>query len=134
MYYNYQFNPGFPEIYATCYEFRNLSYSIHDMEHTGEHVEMSAAINEMDSLFHSLEHDIMSWRRTPRLQIGQGDIHYKMEMLEDMMHHLMNDAGIRSQYIIDQTAPPPGGLPGLGTPPLPETGGGPMAGTGRRPL
>ncbi len=123
MYYNYQHNPGFQEIYAKCYSFRNLSYIIHDMEHTGDHVEMSAAISEMDSLFHSLEHDLGNWRRTARLQVGQGDIHYKMELLEDMMHHLMNDAGVRSQAIIDNSAPPvPGNLSVDAVPPPPGVG------------
>jgi hypothetical protein len=118
MYYNYQFNPGFDQIYAKCYSFRNLAYAIHDMEHTGQHVEMTAAINEMDSLFHSLEHDIAMWRRMPRLQIGQGDIRYKMELLEEMMHHLLNDAGIRSQFLIESTAVPP--LPAGAIAPLPQ--------------
>lgn len=114
MYYNYQFNPGFQQIYAKCYAFRNLAYTIHDMEHLGTHVEMTAAINEMDALFHSLEHDIAGWQRFHRLQIGQGDLRYKMELLEDMMHHLMNDAGVRSQFLIDS---------GAAVPAVPPTGG-----------
>jgi hypothetical protein len=122
MWYNYQHNPYFNEIYAKCYSFRNLSYLIHDMEHTGDHVEMTAAINEMDALFHSLEHDIALWRRTHRLQIGQGDIHYKMELLEDMMHHLLHDAGVRSQFLIDSGAavPVPGVVPAPVVVPAPQ--------------
>ncbi len=112
MFYNYQFNPGFQQVYAKCYAFRNLAYTIHDLEHTGDHIQMAAAINEMDALFHSLEHDVAGWQRFPRLQIGQGDMRYKMEMLEDMMHHLMNDAGVRSQFLIDSGAAAP-------APPLP---------------
>jgi hypothetical protein len=124
MWYNYQFNPGFQEIYAKCYAFRNLSYSIHDMEHTGQHVEMAAAIQEMDTIFHSLEHDIAGWYRTPRLQIGQGDIHYKMEMLEDVMHHLLHDAGVRSQDLINQGTPPTPDISVDGVPPVPGAGTG----------
>jgi hypothetical protein len=107
MFYNYQFNPGFQPVYAKCYAFRNLAYTIHDMEHAGNFVEMSAAIQEMDSLFHSLEHDVAMWHRVHRLQIGQGDLHYKMELLEDLMHHLMRDAGLRSQFLIDSGAVTP---------------------------
>jgi hypothetical protein len=76
------------------------------MEHAGQLVEMTAAIHEMDSLFHSLEHDVAGWRRLHRIQIGQGDLRTKMEMLEEMMHHLMHDAGVRSQFLIDDGAAP----------------------------
>jgi hypothetical protein len=125
MFYNYQFNPGFEHVYAKCYTFRNLAYMIHDMEHTGNFVEMSAAIQEMDSLFHSLEHDVAYWHRVHRLQIGQGDLHFKMELLEDMMHHLMRDAGLRSQFLIDSGAVTPV-IPGVAVPPVGFPGVQPM--------
>lgn len=114
MHYNYQGNPGFQDVYAKCYDMRNLAYAIYNMEHSSDHVEMTGSIVDLHELLHSLEEDVAGWQRTQQREVGHGDLQVKLELMEDLINHLILDASARAQILIDSgetTAPPATGTP-----------------------
>ena len=118
LYYNYSHNPGFRETYSEAYSLLETSKFIHAAEHANDRDAISRKLGGADALFHHVEDDVRGWSRIHHRQIGTLGILSKMEMAESVLHHLMEDAGVKPE--IPEVAPAPGiGGPELA--PLPTT-------------
>mgnify|MGYP001394916971 CR=1 FL=1 len=117
MNYNYPHNPGFSTTYREAYQILETAKYIHAKEHQNDRDEIARRLQELDPLFHHVDWEIRGWSRDHRRQIGRGGVLTKAEMMESILHHLMNDVGIRPHSSqspeaalapgSDEIAPPP---------------------------
>lgn len=116
LYYNYSHNPGFQETYSEAYSLLEAAKFIHAAEHANDRDAISRKLGGADALFHHVEDDVRSWSRIHRRQVGTLGILSKMEMAESVLHHLMQDVGVKPE--LPQQAPAPGvGGPDIAPPP-----------------
>ena len=124
LHYNYRHNPGFDETYGEAYQIMEAAQYAHGKEHNGDRQALARAITQMDPLFHHVEEDVTGWSRDHHRQIGQLGIIDKMQQMENLIHHLLYDAGIKPAHDEQghggqapapdggvQRAPRPAGLP-----------------------
>jgi len=145
MYRHYGHNPGFGETYREMYRLTKDAEHIHDLVHEGyqfgrhdvDHI--ASDLNEIDALFHHIQDDVRAWSPSYHGRYSGHDDHFghyvhgrgfgdgltrKMRYLEQTLHHLMADYGVRSQLIDGRgdlapgrpSAPVPGGQPQLQVP------------------
>ena len=115
MYRSYQHNPEFVETYNEMYKLLGDAQHIHDLIHDaayrhGHHDvdHIADDLHEFDALFHHIEDDIEHWAPTYNSRHfvhAHGNLHSKMEHMEETLHHLMDDYGVRSN-VTTQTPPP----------------------------
>lgn len=105
LYYNYSHNPGFHETYSEAYSLLETSRFIHAAEHANDRDAISRKLGGADALFHHVEDDVRGWSRIHHRQIGTLGIVRKMEMAESVLHHLMEDVGVKPE--IPEVAPAP---------------------------
>ena len=116
LYYNYSHNPGFQETYSEAYLLLETAKYIHGAEHANDREAISRKLGGADTLFHHVEDDVRRWSRVHRRQVGTLGILSKMEMAESVLHHLMEDVGVKAE--IPEQAPAPGlGAPEQAPPP-----------------
>ena len=115
LYYNYSHNPGFLETYSEAYTLLEAAKFIHAAEHNKDRDAISKQLGGADALFHHVEDDVRGWSRVHHRQIGTLGILSKMEMAESVLHHLMNDVGVKQE--MPEQAPAPQGGPELAPPP-----------------
>ncbi len=119
MYQNYQGNHDFNATYGEMYELfesaNHLHQLIHDASYFSRHHDVdhiAKDLHQMDQLFHHIEDNIAHWTPT-RIAHHHGQVHSnlhrKIEAMEDTLHHLMEDYGVRSNI----GAPP---VPGFAPP------------------
>lgn len=109
LWYNYQHNPGFNQTYREAYEILTTAKYIHGLEHSGNRAKMSEAVRELDGLFHHVEGDVARWTGHHHRHLGHGGLTTKLEAVEQTLHHLMDDVGIRPASAASEQAPPAGG-------------------------
>lgn len=117
MHYNYSHNSGFAETYREAYQIFGATKSIHATDVKNDRAEIARRVQELDPLFHHVQSEIKKWNRQHRRQIGQAGILTKTDALEALLHHLMNDVGIKPHSpesievapapATDEVAPPP---------------------------
>jgi hypothetical protein len=95
-----------------------LAKYIHTAEHHGDRDAIRAAVSEMDQLFHHVETDMVHWTSANHYYVPGGALPVKLQSIETVMHHLMNDVGVQPGSAGPATPPPPGG----GAPPPPPGG------------
>ena len=99
IHYNYSNNRGFDETYREAYEMLRSAKYIHEEAHHGHHDEIAKEIRKLDDDFHHVEDEVENWRsnRGRHHHHAHGsDMHELLEEMESVIHHLMNDAGIKS--------------------------------------
>jgi len=121
----YGHNPGYRETYRKMYRVMKDAQHIHDLVHEGYHFghhdvdHIARDLFEIDRLFHDVERCIRGW--SPSFPGERGDygafVHgrpsaegllRRMHLVEQTLHHLMADYGVKSQLPGPQTeiAPP----------------------------
>ncbi|MBT6497644.1 MAG: hypothetical protein HOL01_24290 [Planctomycetaceae bacterium] len=138
MYRHYSHNREFRETYREMYRVMKDAQHIHDLVHEGAHYgrhdvdHIASDLHEIDKLFHHIEDDIRGWSSSYRghsAHYGSGHHDYghavhgdgygdaltrKMRYVEQTLHHLMADYGVKSQLVEQEphsAPPPPAGLP-----------------------
>jgi hypothetical protein len=122
-YSNYRHNRAFKAIYADMYEIlteakhlihltNNRHKDIHDKDH------IASDLYEIDQLFHRVENGVKGWTSNRRYH---NNLPARMESVEDTIHHLMEDYGVKSKIGI-----------GNGNVPVPIPGNQPSNGYGAR--
>lgn len=96
LHYNYQHNPGFRETYREAYEILTTAKYIHGLEHAGNRDKIRQAVGELDGLFHHVQSDVAGWTGHHHRPVGHGGLTAKLEDVEETLHHLMDDVGVRS--------------------------------------
>lgn len=110
LHYNCQRNPGIAETYREAYQILQAAKSAHANEHQGDQAALARTLADLDPLFHHVEEDVTGWSRYHHSQIGNLGIIDKMNQMEDLIHHLLHDVGIRPTHSRGQEqAPLPGG-------------------------
>jgi hypothetical protein len=97
LYYNYQHNPGYRATYREVYEMAQMAKFIHGLEHARNRDRIKEEVVRMDDLFHHIHRDVATWTGHHHRQVGGGGLTSKLERMEDTLHHLMDDVGVRSQ-------------------------------------
>jgi hypothetical protein len=109
---NYGHNAGFKATYREAYQMLDLARGIHAAEHQHDRQAIAGMVRELDALFHHVEDDVRGWSRRARRQWGQGGLQTKMQSIEALIHHLMNDVGVEAPRPegapTGPVAPPPG--------------------------
>ncbi len=116
LYYNYSHNPEFLVTYSEAYSLLETARFIHAAEHAHDRDAISRKLGGADALFHHVEDDVLGWSRVHHRQIGTLGIISKMDMAESVLHHLMQDVGVKPEIIEQAPAPSVGG-PELAPPP-----------------
>lgn len=98
LYYNYNHNPGFKETYREAYQLLSKAKYVHGSEHGGDQEAIRQTLGEMDSLFHHVVDDLTGWSRHVHRPIGHGGAGPKVAEIEALIHHLMNDAGVKPAH------------------------------------
>jgi hypothetical protein len=99
LHYNYQHNPGFSQTYREAYEILTTAKYLHGLEHSGNREKLRRAATELDQLFHHVESDVESWTAHHHRQVGFGGLGDKLQAVETTLHHLLDDVGVRSQFV-----------------------------------
>lgn len=117
MYRHYRHNRGFRETYREMYRVLKDAEHIHDLVHEGAHHghqdedHIASDLYEIDKLFHHVGDDIRHWTSSYRGRDSHGhdyshDVHgggishgltRKMHYVEQTLHHLMSDYGVKSK-------------------------------------
>jgi len=124
LHYNYSHNPGFQETYREAYEIYQVAKYIHAAEHHHDRDTIASKLGGLDADFHHIQDDVRGWTRHHHRQVGQLGILTKMDRVESVLHHLMNDVGVRSATSgASQEPPAPAGgvTPIIVTSPPPGT-------------
>lgn len=98
LYYNYSHNPGFKETYREAYQLLSKAKYVHGSEHGGDQEAIRQTLGEMDSQFHHVVDDLAGWTRHVHRPIGHGGAGPKVAEIEALIHHLMNDAGVKPAH------------------------------------
>lgn len=93
---NYAHNPGFAETYRETYSIFETARYIHSAEHLNDRVAIASRLAGLDVNFHHIQNDVRGWSRHHHVQVGQLGILTKMAMIEEAIHHLMTDVGVRA--------------------------------------
>lgn len=105
LHYNYQHNAGFRQTYREAYELLTTAKYIHGLEHSGNREKLRQAVGELDVHFHHVQGHVTDWSGHHHRPVGQGGLTAKLEALEQTLHHLMDDVGVRPAAA-GQQAPP----------------------------
>ncbi|WP_425399227.1 hypothetical protein [Aeoliella sp.] len=95
LHYNYAHNPGFNETYREAYQILDAAKSMHVKEHQDDREEIARQVQALDPLFHHVQGEVRGWSRKHQKQIGQAGIVTKIDSMEALLHHLMNDIGVK---------------------------------------
>ena len=95
LHYNYQHNPGFRQTYREAYEILTTAKYIHGLEHSGNRDKVRQAVSELDGLFHHVQSDVAGWTGHHHRPVGHGGLTSKLEAVQETLHHLMDDVGVR---------------------------------------
>ncbi len=123
LHYNYQHNPGFRTVYREAYEILTTAKYIHGLEHAGNRDKLRQAAGELDGLFHHVQGHVSDWTGHRHRTVGYGGLADKVAAVEETLHHLMDDVGVRPVEGLEQ-APPAAGFEAVpsvevGPPPAP---------------
>ena len=113
LYHNYQHNPGFKQTYREAYEILTRAKYIHGLEHSRNRGEIRKAAAELDALYHHVHRGVVDWTPHYHRRLGYGGLSAKLAAVEGILHHLMTDVGVTSQFTAGdlaggETSPPPG--------------------------
>lgn len=95
LYYNYQANNRFREVYGEAYEILATTRYIHSLEHAGNERKMRQVVAELDGLFRHVCEEVEPWRVLRRRHIGRGGLSAKLEAVGGGLSHMMEDLGLR---------------------------------------
>ncbi len=119
MFYNYQHNPRFNEVYKEAYSLLESSRFVHAKQHQGDRDAIRHHVTQMDGLLHHVQGELRPWSRNNARQIGSGGIIEKSSAVEAILHHLCFDVGIEphgddepapAPSVGEEQAPAPGGV------------------------
>lgn len=94
----YQHNPGYKTVYREAYQILQKAKYIHGLEHARDRDRIRQAVVELDTLFHHVQDDVRNWTRHSHYYSSGGGLPTKMAAVEDTLHHLMNDVGVKTQF------------------------------------
>ncbi|SFJ43114.1 hypothetical protein [Planctomicrobium piriforme] len=109
LYYNYQGNPGYKEVYREAYQILQAAKFAHASEHQGNRDAIRRQVAELDQLFHHVQAEVATLQRQPNRQIGLGGVIQKSTAMEAILHHLAYTVGVEPHSAQPEVAPPPGG-------------------------
>jgi hypothetical protein len=99
----YRDNPGFRTTYREAWQMSQDAKEIEDLARRNYHRSpqkddrIANRLADLDELFHHIESDVRRWRPSTREAYRGGDLKAKMDQCEDILHHLMDDYGIKWQ-------------------------------------
>jgi hypothetical protein len=105
LHHNYQHNIGFEETYREAYQILDMAKFIHAADHTRDGAAMRDMLIKLDPLFHHVQNDVKGWSRVHHRQVGNLGIVTKMEMVDSVLHHLMNDVGVSEKDLAQSPSP-----------------------------
>lgn len=126
MFYNYQHNPGFQEVYKEAYSLLESAKYVHAKQHQGDREAIRHHVTQMDGLLHHVQGELQQWSRHHVRQVAVGGIIEKSSAVEAILHHLCYDVGIEphgddepapAPAFGEEQAPAPGGV--INSPPPP---------------
>ncbi len=112
MYFHYSRNPGFRETYREMYSLYKDAKHIRKLVHKDvHHAHQSQELNEnhiasdlrnLDKLFHHIKDDIHDWSRNSHFHHRHvRQLHSKMEVLGETLHHIMENYGMESRFGVE---------------------------------
>lgn len=116
---NYSHNRGFRTTYREAYQILEVAKYVHDAEHRRNREAIQQRLRGLDRQFHHVQEDVRGWSRHQHRQIGGTDMRTKMQLVENTIHHLMYDVGVRHGDEHDHQHPD-GGRGGIGEAPRPQ--------------
>ena len=112
LHHNYSHNRGFRETYREAYRILKIAQDIHEANHRNDRKAIQRRVEGMDKLFHHIQEDVRTWTRHQHRPIGRTDMHTKLELTENTIHHLMYDVSARHDEHHHDHGGRPGGGPG----------------------
>lgn len=109
MHHNYPGNPEFAHAYREAYGVRQQAKLIRVNLQDRDFEAIRHAATTADSQLHHVSEAVANWDRHATRQIGAGGLTEKLIGTESLAHHLMYDAGVKSQHDEREEAPPPPG-------------------------
>jgi hypothetical protein len=98
MHYNYRHNRDFDITYREAYDLWNDFQFVHDANHADDRKIIRQRIAGIDDELHHIQEDVRHWSRRHEVQIGHLGILTKLDLQEDLIHHLMTDIGVRPHH------------------------------------
>ena len=93
MHYNYSQNPTFAATYRDAYEMLNIAKSLQQALPSNNRDAVKQHLLAIDPLMHRVESQTIGWTRNHARQFGELGLVAKQEMVSDILHHMMYDAG-----------------------------------------
>lgn len=109
MHHNYQGNPEFTQVYREAYGVRQQAKLIRVALQDRDHESIRHAATTADNQLHHVSEVARTWERHATQQVGTGGLTEKLIATESLAHHLLYDAGVKSQHDEREEAPPPSG-------------------------
>ena len=94
LHFNYSHNPGFRQTYKEAYHVLEVARFIRAAHHVRDLTAMQSQLNGLDAMFHHVKDEVSHYHRIHRRQIGTLGILNKLNLIEDTLHHLMEDVGV----------------------------------------
>ena len=117
LHHNYRHNTGFRYTYRDVYDVYQLAKYIHGLQKDGNQTNIARRLEGLDRLFHFVRDDVRTWTPEPIRRVGDLDANAKIDRIESLIHHLMNDVGVE---LADNPVEPPAPENLVTLPPLPE--------------
>jgi hypothetical protein len=104
MHNSYRFYPEYEETYGEAFEMYKIAEHIHELVHYGSSAKtIDRNVVELDKLFHHIEEDVRAWGVYGHTG-SHARLKNRMLELEDALHHLMDDVGVKSAF--EESTPP----------------------------
>lgn len=107
MHHNYQGNPEFAHAYREAYGVRQQAKLIRVSLQDRDFEAIRHAATTADNQLHHVSEAVANWDRHATRQVGSGGLTEKLIGTESLAHHLLFDAGVKSQHGEREEAPPP---------------------------
>lgn len=107
MHHNYQGNPEFAHAYREAYGVRQQAKLIRVSLQDRDFEAIRHAATTADNQLHHVSEAVANWDRHATRQVGSGGLTEKLIGTESLAHHLLYDAGVKSQHDEREEAPPP---------------------------
>ena len=107
MHHNYQGNAEFAHAYREAYGALQQAKLVRVHLRDNDRDAIRHALTTADTQLHHVSEAVETWDRHPTRQVGSGGLKEKLIGTESLAHHVMYDAGVKSQHDEREEAPPP---------------------------
>lgn len=121
MHHNYSHNQNFSSAYREAYAMLTTARSLQQSLPSNDRDVVKQHLVSIDQKLHLVDRQTQGWTRDHARQVGELGLIAKEEMVSDIIHHMMYDAGISveghappdsadSDAVTGEVAPPPAGF------------------------